>query len=118
MSDKMKVERFLTDFKTKVQIWGVLFLDERGKNAQTLATLEITAIARERILKSLVYTDYSQGPISDKMLGGADLWVFGKDVKGHQIYIKITMGIVGASTICISFHLAEYPMKFPLQAEH
>jgi hypothetical protein len=43
------------------------------------------------------------------------MWVFGKIVRAQEIYIKITMGIAGGSAICISFHIAEFPMKYPLE---
>ena len=83
MSGLEEIQIFLTDFHVKMNIWGV------------------------------VRSDYSQGPIPDKLQGGADLWVFGKIVKGKEIYIKITMGIKGAQVICISFHIAEHRMSYP-----
>ena len=44
------------------------------------------------------------------------MWVFGKDVKGREIYIKIALGRKNSSTVCISFHIAEHPMIYPLKA--
>ena len=44
-----------------------------------------------------------------------EMWVFGKDVKGQEVYIKITLGLPNSSTICISFHIAEHPMTYPLK---
>ena len=43
------------------------------------------------------------------------MWVFGKDVKGIETYIKITVGKPNMKTICISFHRAEHPMAYPLK---
>ncbi len=43
------------------------------------------------------------------------MWVFGKDVKGKEVYIKITLGKPNSHTICISFHKAEFPMSYPLK---
>jgi len=43
------------------------------------------------------------------------MWVFGKMVRGTEVYIKITMGTFNNSVICISFHLAEHPLKYPLK---
>ena len=43
------------------------------------------------------------------------MWVVGKDVKGHEIYIKISLGRDNWQTICISFHIAEYRMKYPFK---
>ncbi len=96
-----------------MDIWGVVVRDDRGKNAQTLLYLEITKDFRKKVLKSLVVEDYSEGPLAEKLYGGADMWVFGKLVKGKEIYIKITMGIAGAQVICISFHIAEHLINYP-----
>jgi hypothetical protein len=45
------------------------------------------------------------------------MWVFGKNVKGQEVYIKITLGFPISTTICISFHFAEYPMRYPLKTQ-
>lgn len=112
--EKKTVEAFLSNFKEKKQIWGVLFLG-RKKNFNTLALLELRPIERERVLDSLCAEDYSQGPVPEDWYGGKEMWIFGKQVKGHEIYIKITLGAAGTNTICISFHVAEYPMKYPFK---
>ena len=115
MSTEKEVTVFLNDFKTKMGIWDVFFRDDRGKNAQTLAFLELTPNGRKIILESLTAKDYSQGPLEEKLYGGSDMWVFGKTIKKQEVYIKITLGALGASVICISFHLAEHKMHYPLK---
>ena len=40
---------------------------------------------------------------------------FALQMKGHGVYIKITFGQPNNSTICISFHIAEHPMKYPFK---
>lgn len=115
MATSEDVQSFLHDFKAKLGIWGVIFRDDRGKNAQALLDLEVTPVFREKILKELQVTDYSEGPKTQNLYGGADMWVFGKNVKGQEVYIKITLGFAGAQVICISFHVAEHPMKYPLK---
>ena len=102
------------EFKLKMGIWDVLFLN-RNKNLQTLSDLEITPGSRKKILTELENVDYSQGPLSDDMINGEGMWVFGKTIKGKEVYIKITMGGLNLSVICISFHLAEHPMNYPLK---
>lgn len=77
--------------------------------------LEITLIYRESVLKELNINDYNEGPKRENLYGGADMWVFGKLVKGQEVYIKITLGFAGAQVICISFHVAEHKMKYPLK---
>ncbi|MFA5245049.1 MAG: hypothetical protein WC380_07070 [Pedobacter sp.] len=115
MSTELEVSSFLKDFKEKMKFWDVLFRDDRGKNAQTLVDLELRPTERKAILETLEIKDYSEGPLEEKLYGGADMWVFGKTVKGKEVYIKITMGVMGSSVICISFHLAQHKMQYPLK---
>lgn len=115
MSRELDVSSFLDEFKTKLKIWSVLFRDDRGKNTQTLLELEISQSDAKRVLEELTVPDYSRGPLPDRLHQGPDMWVFGKTIKGHEVYIKITLGAPGASVICISFHFAEHPMNYPLK---
>ena len=115
MSTKSEIELFLKEFNFKMKIWDILFRDERGKNAQTLIDLELQPISRKEILESLEYKDYSEGPIEEKLYGGTDMWVFGKMIKKKEVYIKIAMGMVNSSVICISFHISEHPIQYPFK---
>lgn len=115
MSTKREVALFLKSFKEKMRIWDVLFRDERGKNLQSLLDLEIRPVDRKKILEELEVKDYSDGPVEEKLYGGADMWIFGKEVEKTEMYIKITQGARGSSVICISFHKAQYKMEYPLK---
>jgi hypothetical protein len=115
MTTETEVAAFLQDFKEKMKFWDVLFRDDRGKNAQALVDLELRPIERKAILEALQTNDFSEGPLKEKLYGGADMWVFGKEVKKKEEYIKITMGAMGSSVICISFHLAQHKMNYPLK---
>lgn len=115
MNKKTEVASFLRDFKEKMKFWDVLFRDDRGKNFQTLVDLELRPVERKNILEKLETKDYSEGPLDERLYGGADMWVFGKIVNKKEVYIKITMGEISNSVICISFHIAEYSMKYPLK---
>ena len=115
MRRESEVATFLNDFKEKMKFWDVLFRDDRGKNTQALVDLEIRPIERMAILNAIETRDYSEGPLEEKMYGGADMWVFGKTIKKKEVYIKITIGPMGSSVICISFHLAQHKMNYPLK---
>lgn len=115
MSTEMEVTSFLKNFKEKMKVWDVLFRDDRGKNAKALVELELRPIERKNILENLETKDYSEGPLEEKLYGGASMWVFGKIVKKKEVYIKITMGATNSGVICISFHLAEHKMNYPLK---
>ena len=110
-----QVERFLKHFREKLKFWDIVFLDSRFKNAQALADLELRPVERKRMIEEINVTDYSQGPLTENWFGSKEMWVFGKQIKGKEIYIKITLGHAASSTICISFHQAEFPMKYPFK---
>ncbi len=108
-----EIQKFLNDFHQKVEVFDILFFDEREKNRKALAELDITNVDRVAIIKTITVKDYSEGPIKNMLNRFGDLWVFGKDVKGQEVYIKICYGVPNMSTICVSFHVAEFPMKYP-----
>lgn len=110
-----EVKSFLDQFNIKAQVFGILFRDDRPKNAEALLELDITRMQREVIVKSLVPQDYVEGPVIDVLNKQKEMWVFGKDVKGREVYIKITLGYENGQTICISFHIAEHPLEYPFK---
>lgn len=112
MASRREVEKYLKDLKEKIRIFGILFLDERGKNAQTLADLDITPNKRIEIINELTVEDYSEGPVDEKMRNILPLWVFGKIVKKKEIYIKVSMGGHNSNAVCISFHIAQYSIDY------
>jgi len=112
MTTKDQVESFVKDFKEKIKIWDVLFRDDRGKNSQALADLELRPIDRKEILNNLCADDFCEGPLKETLYGGSDMWIFGIEVKKRELYIKISMGFPNTSVICISFHFAEQPLHY------
>ena len=67
------------------------------------------------IVKNLLVHDYVEGPVIDELNKSGEMWVFGKDVKEREVYIKITLGYENGQTICISFHIAEHPLIYPFK---
>lgn len=117
MASEDEVEQFLKRFHQKLKIYSIVFRDDRGKNLSTLALLDMPPSARIKIIKQITVEDYSEGPIIDTLNKVGEMWVFGKDVQKHEIYIKISLGYPNCSTICISFHVAEHPMQHPHKKE-
>ena len=112
---KEDVELFLCRFHEKMKVFGILFRDDRDKNKKTLEALEITPVFRRVVIENLTPQDYDEGPLVDTLYQRGEMWVFGKDIKGRDVYIKITMGMANCQTICISFHLAEHPLTYPFK---
>lgn len=115
MITKDEIQRFLNQFHEKMKVFGIIYRDDRGKNQKTLEELEIIPSFRKVIIESLIVEDYIQGPVVDELYLLGDMWVFGKDVKGREVYIKIMLGGEGCQTICISFHISEKPMCYPFK---
>lgn len=109
---KQEVESFLRQFYPKLEIFGIIFLD-RDKNTEAIKMLGITPIARKEIVKSIAPNDYIETIIDNSSYG--EMWVFGKDYNGEELYIKITLGKPNTNTICVSFHIAEYPLNYPFK---
>lgn len=115
IATKEDVERFLVRMKEKIRVFGIIYRDDRGKNNQTLADLEITPRFRDSVILNLGIDDYSEGPVIDTLNKYGEMWVFGKDIKDNEVYIKITLDS-GTMALCISFHIAEHKMKYPLKS--
>ena len=112
-----EIAQFLKAFKKIAMERGVDFIPRREFMA-TLAVLGLTrANCREELL-SLSVEDYCQGPGEDRDRPG-QVWIFGRNIEGEDIYIKLKLAQVGEETIakCLSFHPAEFPLCFPLKAE-
>ncbi|GAB2590547.1 hypothetical protein [Spirosoma areae] len=114
MATKSDVEQLLRDFKIKLSVWGLEF-HSREKNDETLLFLEIYYAYVKKVLESLDSVDYCEGPVEEKISMGSPMWVFGRDVKGHEIYIKISLGKPNQKAQCFSFHFPAYPMQYPLK---
>ena len=113
MSEQLEVESFLNDFKTKLNIYNILFIDSREENTQTLADLNIVPNDRKKYISELSVKDYSKGPERDHGFNNKEIWVFGKMIKNKEIYIKISVGDFNSSVICISFHKSKHALSYP-----
>ena len=109
IKDKKEVERFLNQFMPKMEIFGIMFLN-RDKNTEALKMLGITPKIRKQIIREIQADDYIENIIDEFSYG--DMWVFGKDYDGEELYIKISYGAPNSNTICISFHVAEHPLNY------
>lgn len=112
MITKEEVEKFLSILNQKIKVFDIIFRDDRGKNFQTLIDLGITPKYRKDVILNLVNDDYIDGPILDTLNRLGEMWVFGKDVKGQEVYIKITSGLPNKEVVCVSFHIAEHSLKY------
>ena len=115
MAEKREVGRFLEDLKEKIRFFEIRFRP-RDKNLQALADLDITATKRLEYIMNLRVEDYYAGPKNDTYdMALPDYFEFGIQVKGVEVYVKISMGLSNKPVDCMSFHPAEFPINYPLK---
>ena len=108
-----EVKSFLDSINVKIDIYGMVFAD-RQRCQETMRMLGISETVAKSIIKTLDATDFSKY-FEDTSQWGCDLWAFGKDVNGEEIYIKIGLGLPNRQTICVSFHKADFPIQYPFK---
>jgi len=112
MSTPTEIGELLRNIRSRYLNWH---LSPRQKNLQTLSALGITSpIALKIIFDTLHWKDYVSGPQLDNHhppLPG-EIWIFGLTISHRQCYLKLQDQPTGI-VIWISFHFAQYPLKFP-----
>ncbi|WP_081170357.1 type II toxin-antitoxin system MqsR family toxin [Niastella populi] len=106
------VENLLVEIKKRISEDGLIYMNSRSKNSQTLADLGLNAKEQRRVIDSLKLENYCGGPEPDDKYQGKYVAVFGKMVNGIELYIKFSIGERGTPIVCLSFHEAEGPMSY------
>lgn len=112
---KDQVVLFLTEFQRIASAKGVVLIP-RDKTIQGLIDLGITKAIALNELMSLTCQEYVSGPVSDSDPAyTGDVWIFGKTINRIPAYIKLKIEVKGGCEFakCLSFHPAEYAMRFP-----
>lgn len=111
---KEEARKFLLEFKQVATGGSGIDLVPRKGSLETLRFLGLTKRNLEEILLELSVADYCSGPKADRNRPG-ELWEFGKNLDGYEVYIKLKVADIGGSKIakCISFHIASHPIKYP-----
>jgi hypothetical protein len=88
----------------------------RKQNLDCLARLGISfGDAKERVL-GLTPTDYVSGPLPDLDRPAGEVWVFGLMMDSTELYVKLTLILEPERCVCISFHPAIRPLRYPLRS--
>lgn len=109
VASRGQIAEFLRAFEERRDKVGGVYVIDRVKNRDALIDLGLTKEQREEIILSLTPEDYCEGPYQDRE-GQGMWWVFGKTEEGSEIYIRLK---VTHAPICLSFHPAEQPLKYP-----
>ena len=88
--------------------------DEEHSTPFTLLDLDYDAWDIVDRLKELTVEEYSESKIDKDDLAPPLLFVFGKNISGKLVYIKLKIkGDQKKRILCVSFHYAKEPMTFP-----
>jgi hypothetical protein len=115
-SSEPHVSSFLQEFKLIATSSNGPWLENRAARNPSVLTLGLTIKTVKLEILGLSVVDYSSGPVPDRDRPG-DLWIFGKEINGHEIYIKLKIATIANNKIakCISFHEAEFPLNYPFK---
>ena len=115
MATKTEVEEFLIALKEKIKIFDVAFRP-RDKNSNSIADLDILPVDRIKYLMDLNGGNYLSGPNKDTYdPKKPDYYEFGIQIKKKDVYIKIGIGLSNKRVDCMSFHIAERKIVYPLK---
>lgn len=126
-SKEKEVTEFLIELKTILQSeefdidqnLRIIRSKKTGNEIQystpyTLLDLEYDAGDVAERLKELTIREYSETLVDKDDISPPLLFVFGKDIHGRLIYIKLKIkGSVIKKVLCVSFHYAKETMRFP-----
>lgn len=113
MATKEEVEAFLKQLQDKIRFFDVAFRP-RDKNTDALVELDILPVDRIEYLKNLSVENYYDGPKNDSYdHSKPDYYEFGINLKGIEVYIKVSLGLINKRVDCMSFHKAERPITYP-----
>jgi hypothetical protein len=73
---------FLKEIKALIASSGIIFMNGRAKNTQSLANLGISLAIQKEIINDLIATDYCGGPEQDEKYNWKVVAVFGYNYFG------------------------------------
>lgn len=117
MANRFEVEAYSATVRRLVERRQVVFI-MRPKNADALLALGMNRQAAIFELLRLKAESYSSGPEEDRDRAGQQCWVFGQEVSGVEIYIKLVIENLSGGRQrlkVLSYHQAEWVMRYPFR---
>lgn len=87
--------------------------DQKFSTLYTLLDLDYDAEDVVNRLKELKVEEYSETKIDKDDVDPPVLFVFGKDINGKLVYVKLKIRDQHKQVVCVSFHYAKDKMEFP-----
>ena len=108
-SQEFNIEKHLIIIKTQKKGGDIQY-----STPYTLVDLDYDTSDIVQRLKELTIREYSETLIDKDDPNPPLLFVFGKDINGKQVYIKLKIkGEQKRYVLCVSFHYAKEKMSFP-----
>ena len=114
MTTREEVEAFLEEVRHLIRDKQSLFV-MRPKNAEALLSLNMSKRAAVLEVSNLTVANYCSGPEEDRDRAGQQCWIFGCDVAGCEVYVKLIVEALpqGRRRLKIlSFHQAERKLRY------
>ena len=110
------VKRFLRELEKITSSGKRIDIIPRPETNETILELGLTKKLCEEIILGLSAENFSHGPLPDHTRSGL-LWVFGINVNGTELYIKLKVYNVNDTKYakCISFHESNHPLNYPFK---
>ncbi len=101
---------------------GNYHVREREKNTQALLDMGLSDAERREIILALTSDNYVAGPKPDDTDDTKEVWEFGENVDGTDVYVKLRVAKDPRKkhvyhALVWSFHPAVYPLGYPLREE-
>ena len=118
MGERHDVVEFLNLFKGCIML-DLFHVKDRETNLQGLLDLGMDTTERKEVLLGLEPEDYVKGPEPDDTDSDKDVWFFGKEYYGKEIYIKMRVVQDRRNkklyrAMIWSFHPAKNKLDYPL----
>lgn len=114
MTTRDEVEVYLEEARQLIED-GQALLVMRPKNAEALLSLSMSKRAAVLEVARLTAANYCAGPEKDRDRESQQCWIFGCDVAGCDVYVKLVVEALpqGRRRLKIlSFHQAERPLSY------
>jgi hypothetical protein len=110
------IEAFLKALREAILKHGLRVVS-RSSNNQALIDLGLTPERREEVILNLQCENYAQGPLADDQGLPGDVWIFGCEIDGREVYVKLKIFTVQNEKYakCLSFHPSQHSLHYPLK---
>jgi hypothetical protein len=121
MASRDQVKEFLALFEGATML-GNYQVKGREKNIQALLDMGLSPNEQREIILGLTPDNYVAGPKPDDTDDTKEVWEFGVNVEGTDVYVKLRVAKDPTKqhvyhALVWSFHPAEYRLRYPLREE-